>query len=162
VGPFHRSLATAPVVGKVGGKPGKTLGGVVSTLEDVANTFLFEQFSVGPNDVPGLLAKPGLVGGLLISNAQPGSFSRALKLVEYSDIPGLTLSGSLTIFPSGLPIKFQGTLTVAGDAAANGTITLRGSALKGRLGGKAVSGSTGNRGIFERRISGLLGSRIAG
>ncbi|MDX6503939.1 MAG: hypothetical protein QOE29_1064 [Gaiellaceae bacterium] len=147
-GPFHKSLATTPVVGKVGGKPGRTLGAVVSTLEDVADTFLFEQFSVRNDDIPGLLARQGLVGGLLVSQGIPGSFARSLRLTEYSDIPGVELNGTLSLFQGGLPLQFQGTMTITGDQAAHGTLTLRASVISGRLGGRRVSGTTGHKGFF--------------
>jgi hypothetical protein len=160
-GAFHRSLAKTPVVGKVGGKPGRTLGAVVSTLEDVGDVFLFEQFGVSNDDVPGLLAKQGLVGGLLISEAKPGSFATSLKLVNYSTIPGVEVSGTLSLFRGGLPLQFQGKMTITGDKAAHGTLTLHASTITGKLGGKRVAGSTGHRGFFggppralPRRIAG--------
>jgi pimeloyl-ACP methyl ester carboxylesterase len=161
MGPFHKSLATTPVVGKVGGKPGRTLGAVVSTLEDISDTFLFEQFGVGPNDVPGLLAKQGLVGGLLVSNGNPGSFASSMKLTEYSDIPGVEISGTLSIFRGGLPLQFQGTMRITGDAAANGTLQLYASSISGKLGGKHVAGSTGHKGFFGPAVRSLSRTRLA-
>jgi hypothetical protein len=161
-GAFHRSLATTPVVGKVGGKPGRTLGAVVSTLEDVGDVFLFEQFGVQPNAIPGLLAKSGLVGGLLVSNGDPGSFARSFKLTNYSTIPGVELNGTLSLFQGGLPLQFQGTIKVTGDAAAQGTLVLHASSISGKLGGKRVVGSTGHKGFFGPGVRSLMRTRIAG
>jgi pimeloyl-ACP methyl ester carboxylesterase len=154
-GIFSKNLASTPVVGKVGGKPGKTLGAVVSTLEDAFDLFLFEQFSVGLDDTPGLLAKPGLAGGLIVSKAIPAGFARQFELTRYSVVPGVEVSGILKIFPSGLPLQFQGNLVVTGDKAAKGKLTLRASSLSGTLGGKAVSGTTGRRGLFGPAVKPL-------
>jgi pimeloyl-ACP methyl ester carboxylesterase len=154
MGPFHRTLASTPATGSVGGKRGRTLGAVVTTLEDATDVFLFEQFSVGPNDIAGLLAKQGLDGGLLVSSGIPGGFSRSFKLIEYSDVPGVKLSGTLSIFPGGIPLQFQGTLKVTGEKGSQGTLTLRASSITGTLDGKHVVGSTGHHGFFGPRIAG--------
>lgn len=148
MGPFSRTLAATKPVGKVGGKPGKTLAAVIATLQDAYDTFLFEQFGVGLDDPAGLLAKPGLAGGLLVSNALPGDFARSFRLVQYSDVTGVEVSGTVSIYPGGLPLQFQGKVTVGGDTASPGKLTIRASTISGKLGGKAVSGTIGKRGLF--------------
>src|SRR5207247_685845 len=59
-------------------------------------------------------------------------------LVSYSDIPGLELSGSLTVdvlaLELGSPYSWRGKLTVSGPAAAHGTLELLGAKLAGTLG----------------------------
>jgi hypothetical protein len=149
--PYRRSVATTPTAGNVGGKVGRTVGAVLSTIEDASNTWLFEQFSVSTDDPPGLLAKDGLAGGLVVSQGIPASFARSFRMIEFAVVPGVELSGTLSIFPGGLPIQFQGTFKVRGDKAARGTLTLKGSQLTGTLGGRKVVASTRYRGIIGPR-----------
>jgi pimeloyl-ACP methyl ester carboxylesterase len=147
-GAFHKTLASAPVVGNRGGKIGRTMGAFVSTLEDAEDTFLFEQFGVLPNQIPGPLARQGLVGGLLTSNGSPGAFARTFHMQDYEDVKGVVLNGNLSIFPGGIPLQFQGTIKVSGPAGAQGTLVLHASTIKGKLDGKSVVGSTGHKGFF--------------
>jgi pimeloyl-ACP methyl ester carboxylesterase len=148
MGPFYKTLNAAPVVGKIGGKIGHTLGAVVSTLDDAADTYLFEQLGISSTAQPGLIARQGLEGGLLTSFGSVGTFARKFTMQGYSDIPGVELNGTLSIFPGGLPLQFQGKLTVTGDKAANGTLVLNASAITGKLGGRRVAGTTGHKGFF--------------
>jgi pimeloyl-ACP methyl ester carboxylesterase len=148
MGPFYKSLNAAPVVGKIGGKIGHTLGAVVSTLDDAADTYLFEQLGISSTAQPGLVARQGLEGGLLTSFGSVGAFSRKFTMQGYSDIPGVELNGTLSIFPGGLPLQFEGKITVTGDKAANGTLTLHASSITGKLGGRRVAGTTGHKGFF--------------
>jgi hypothetical protein len=148
MGPFYKTLNAAPVVGKIGGKIGHTLGAVVSTLDDAADTYLFEQLGISSTAQPGLIARQGLEGGLLTSFGSVGTFARKFTMQGYSDIPGVELNGTLSIFPGGLPLQFQGKLTVTGDKAANGTLVLNASAIAGKLGGRRVAGTTGHKGFF--------------
>jgi hypothetical protein len=56
------------------------------------------------------------------------------------------------VFPGGLPLQFQGTITVSG-AGAHGTLVIHASSIKGKLDGKRVVGSTGHKGFFGPAIS---------
>jgi hypothetical protein len=75
---------------------------------------------------------PGVYGGKLTS-AQ-----RQLTLTRYSVAPGVTLTGKLRLTSTNLPLRFQGTVTVAGASAANGILGLNGTSLRGTLGGRLV------------------------
>ncbi|HEY7604439.1 MAG TPA: alpha/beta fold hydrolase [Gaiellaceae bacterium] len=75
---------------------------------------------------------PGIFGGKL-TTAQ-----RGLTLTRYTVAPGVTLTGNLRLTSTSLPLRFQGTLTVAGASAANGILGLNGTSLRGTLGGRLV------------------------
>jgi pimeloyl-ACP methyl ester carboxylesterase len=75
---------------------------------------------------------PGVYGGKLTS-AQ-----RELTLTRYSVAPGVTLTGKLRLTSTNLPLRFQGSVTVAGASAANGILGLNGTSLRGTLGGRLV------------------------
>jgi pimeloyl-ACP methyl ester carboxylesterase len=77
-------------------------------------------------------AVPGIFGGKLVSG------QRGFTLVRYSIARGVWLSGKLRIAKSGLPVVFQGTVTVGGAAASAGLLGLSGSSLRGTLGGRLV------------------------
>ena len=63
---------------------------------------------------------------------------RSIKLVNYADTNGITLSGTLTFKAFGPPLVFTGTVTVGGPGAAHGIVTISGSTLAGALGGRPV------------------------
>jgi len=71
----------------------------------------------------------GVFGGKLVASA------RSIRLVNFSDARGVTVSGRLTLKGFGPPIVFQGAVTVGGTAAAGGILGLVGSSLRGSLGG---------------------------
>ena len=50
----------------------------------------------------------------------------------------MELSGKIKLTNSSLPLRFQGTLTVAGAAASAGLLGLNGTSLRGTLNGKPV------------------------
>jgi pimeloyl-ACP methyl ester carboxylesterase len=75
---------------------------------------------------------PGVFGGKLATQ------QRQLTLTRYSVAPGVTLSGRLRLTSTRLPLRFQGTVTVAGASAANGILGLDGTSLRGTLGGRIV------------------------
>ena len=62
----------------------------------------------------------------------------SFTLVNYSDERGVTLSGKLALTKFGPPLVFQGSVTVAGAAAARGVLGLQGASLRGALGGRTV------------------------
>jgi pimeloyl-ACP methyl ester carboxylesterase len=75
---------------------------------------------------------PGLYGGKLTTG------QRQFTLTAYSIAPGVALTGKLRLTSTNLPLRFQGTLTVAGQSAANGILGLNGASLRGTLGGRIV------------------------
>ena len=88
----------------------------------------------GLEQTPPALAGP-YGGTLRISGV---SFS----LARYSAVPGLRLSGALQVFRSSsgvpFPLRFVGSVTVAGPKAAHGRLKVGRSTLTGRLGGRGV------------------------
>ena len=48
------------------------------------------------------------------------------------------LSGKLKLTSTSLPLRFEGTLTVSGPAASTGLLGLKGTSLRGTLGGRVV------------------------
>jgi len=80
----------------------------------------------------GTATAPGLYGGRMIASA------RVFSLVNYSDAHGVTLTGTLRLSKLGPPLQFQGTLTVAGPAAARGVLGVNGASVRGTLGGRPV------------------------
>lgn len=77
----------------------------------------------------------GVTSGRLVVRDQ------GFTLVRYGVVPGVEVSGKLRVAGSGLPLKFQGTVTVSGVSAANGVLGLTANKLGGALGGKIVRGS---------------------
>jgi pimeloyl-ACP methyl ester carboxylesterase len=77
---------------------------------------------------------PGIFGGTLV----PSSSKPEFTLARYSIARGVTLSGKLRLAKFGLPLTFEGTLTVSGAAASRGILGLSGSSLRGTLGGRIV------------------------
>jgi pimeloyl-ACP methyl ester carboxylesterase len=123
LGRFPSSVAEAGFVGSVRGLPGHTLAAVVRTLEEAESSWLLS--SSEPT--------AGLVGGSL--RAATGAF----RLSSYSDVPGLTVSGTVKQKSIGVfPLDFEGTLTIAGPKASHGGLELFGNALSGTLDGKRV------------------------
>jgi hypothetical protein len=79
----------------------------------------------------------GPVGGLFAGKMTPGL--NAFRLDRYSVAPGVELTGRLDAAGSGFPLSFKGTLTVSGNKAAHGKVTLKKDILTGTLGGIKVS-----------------------
>jgi pimeloyl-ACP methyl ester carboxylesterase len=82
------------------------------------------------------LRPAGLYGGKLV----PATRGRAFKLVHYSAIRGLRLSGTLSAPAGRFPFAFKGTVRVSGRNATAGTLHVAGTALVGVLGGRRVAG----------------------
>jgi pimeloyl-ACP methyl ester carboxylesterase len=75
---------------------------------------------------------PGIYGGRIVPSA------RAFTLTRYSITRGVTLTGRIRLTKTGLPLTFEGTVTVGGPAASPGILGLKGNSLRGTLGGRAV------------------------
>jgi pimeloyl-ACP methyl ester carboxylesterase len=76
----------------------------------------------------------GLYGGKGVTT------SHGVTLTNYAVGAGVTVSGKLTMHDFGPPVTFTGSVTIAGKAAAHGTLTLAHGRLRGRLGNRKVGG----------------------
>jgi hypothetical protein len=127
---FPASVASTTPVKGVGGIRGRTLAAVKQSLGEAEAGWLTSNgYPIG-----------GVYGGRLTSLS--GS---SFKILSYSDVPGLKLSGTLKLNPSsdasGSPLGvLRGTITVSGSHAAHGTLSVRGATLTGTLANKHVSG----------------------
>jgi hypothetical protein len=104
------------------GNPGRTATATVASLTD-----LYREYA----ELVFVLDRPrggGLRGGRWLQRGD------TLRLVRFSLVPGVTVSGTLRRVD-----RPTGRLTVGGSAASRGTLTLaRNGILSGRLGGRAV------------------------
>jgi hypothetical protein len=106
--------------------PAATLLAVARTVRDAQATWV---------QTPGGTSPPGVYGGKLTPTSDGG-----FRLVRYSSVSGVAVSGKLSLRAGGPPFTFRGTLTVAGGAAARGTLSVVGTSVKGTLAGRRVSG----------------------
>jgi pimeloyl-ACP methyl ester carboxylesterase len=81
---------------------------------------------------PSAAPVPGVFGGKLT----PGQ--RRFTLTRYAVARGVTVSGLLKLTAVTFPLTFQGTLKVEGPRAATGLLGLKGTSLRGTLGGRIV------------------------
>jgi hypothetical protein len=77
-------------------------------------------------------AIPGVWSGRL------GPGQRDFTLSKYAVARGVQVSGKIRLTTTSLPLRFEGTLTVTGTAAATGLLGLKGTSLRGTLGGRIV------------------------
>ena len=108
------SVAKAPFAGGVSGLRGRTLSTAQTTVQDA----LAASVTAG-----------GPIGGLAGGRASPSISS--ITLTGYSDVPGLTISGTLRIrlalTGKGPVYSPSGSVTVAGPKAAHGVLTYTGT-----------------------------------
>lgn len=102
------TVASAPVAHGSSGLRGRTLSAVETTVRDAL--------------AAGITAG-GQIGGLVAGRAL-ATFS-SLSLTGYSDVPGLSISGSLRVkrAATGALLAPSGSVTVSGAKAARGTVT---------------------------------------
>jgi pimeloyl-ACP methyl ester carboxylesterase len=111
------SVARAPVAHGSSGLRGKTLSVVATTVQDALSA--------------GIVAgRP--IGGLVAGKAA-ASFS-SLDLSGYSDVPGLSVTGALSVDSSktGALLAPSGSVQVAGPKAAKGVLTFAGARVTAR------------------------------
>ncbi len=120
LGPFP--AAKTPI------SPPATASTVAATIREAVAAWL--QVGLSPN--PQTLA--GLYAGKLVPGAD------GFRLTRYAIAPGVELTGSLKIVRGALPFTVDGTVRVAGSAAAAGTLRVASSKVSGVLGGSAVRG----------------------
>jgi len=78
------------------------------------------------------------VGGLTSGSLTLGA-NRSFALKRYGIAPGIEVSGRLKAVGDGLPISFEGTMTLGGSRATRGTLRLKKGVLSGNLGGVPVA-----------------------
>jgi len=122
VAPIPALPAPGSAQPKRGAGPLQTYAIATKTLREAEAAWLFAAPS----------AVPGIFGGKINSG------QRAFTLVRYSIARGVWLSGTIRITKTGLPLVFQGTVTVGGPAASAGVLGLSESSLRGTLGGRIV------------------------
>ena len=123
---FQNPIATVP---RASPKhvPSTTALDVARSVRDAEATWLEVAFSAVN------LAPPGLYGGRIKTTAT------GFRLVNYSVVPGVRLSGSLKIAGGKVPLVFTGTVKVAGPSAASGSLRVSQGRVSGTLGGRRVS-----------------------
>ena len=157
-----RSVAGLPPAARVSGLPGRTLTGVVRTLEEANLVARLgdPEGTAGPRTIR--VEAGGLRAGFLrarVRARRPGVVQlRALTLERYSYVPGLTLRGRLHRRGD----RLVGSLTVQGRAAARGVLRIdaRRRAI-GRLGNRSVRMDLGPRAVRSRAAS-ASGPRVGG
>jgi hypothetical protein len=110
------------------GRRGRTLRAREATLRDIEPRLLTDLFSFDGN--------PARAGGLRGGYAKSGA-SRT-RLVRYAYVPGVRVSGTLKAEQGGAG-PLGGEFTIAGRAAARGSVRIRGGRAEGILGGRRVS-----------------------
>jgi hypothetical protein len=105
--------------------PRATLALARTTIKEGAGMWLTVAFGSGAP-----------VAGLVSGKLTPGQ--SAFRLDRYAIAPGVELTGKLTA-GSGFPLRWSGTVTVSGNKAAHGKLTLKRDVLTGTLGGVRVS-----------------------
>ena len=78
------------------------------------------------------------VGGLTSGSLTLGP-NRSYVLKRYGIAPWVEIGGRLKAVGDGLPLSFEGTITVGGPRATRGTLRLRKGVLSGTLGGVPVA-----------------------
>ena len=112
-----------PPAAKTIASPARTLAITSQTLRDAEAIFVMT--------APGQQIA-GVSGGKLIAS------ERGFTLARYSVTPGVEVSGKVRIGGTGLPLKFQGIVTVGGTAAATGLLGITANKVGGTLDGIIV------------------------
>jgi hypothetical protein len=123
---FPRSVASTTPAKGVAGLRGRTLTVVRRTLAEAEAAWLAANGS----------AVTGVYGGRLDVSGV------TFKLRNYSDVPGLAVSGTLRrdADVGSIVGQLSGTITVSGKHAARGTLDVSGARLTGTLAQEKVSG----------------------
>lgn len=143
-----RALSDFRTPSDVPGRRGRTLFAVLDTADDVRLTALQVVFA-------GLHVRGGGLHGGWFSGSD--SLAGAIRLHRYGFVPGLRVSGSVSLHIDG---ELTGRLTITGPGGANGFLVLDGKGgAKGRLGGRAVhhaanAARAAGAGPVSRRVHG--------
>jgi pimeloyl-ACP methyl ester carboxylesterase len=129
VRPFPRALRDLARANGIPGRAGRTLTAVRLTLHDATPSFEAVLDTILSDEV---LRLGGLRGG---ASATSGGGAK-LALHHYSFIDGVRVSGTLRHFDEELGVR--GTLRVSGRAGVQGTLTVHGQRVRGRVAGQSV------------------------
>jgi pimeloyl-ACP methyl ester carboxylesterase len=108
--------------------PAHTLAIVAATLKEAEAAWLMTIGLTG-SQTP----VPGIYAGRMAFNS-----ASSFRLVGYAAARGVSVSGTVKIAKPGVPLQFEGLLTVSGPGAAHGILGLSSKSLRGTLGGKLV------------------------
>jgi pimeloyl-ACP methyl ester carboxylesterase len=108
--------------------PAHTLAIVAATLKEAEAAWLMTIGLTG-SQTP----VPGIYAGRMAFNS-----ANSFRLVGYAAARGVSVSGTVKIAKPGVPLQFEGLLTVSGPGAAHGILGLSSKSLRGTLGGKLV------------------------
>src|SRR5262249_31016162 len=111
---------TAP---KTPASPKRTLALTTQALRDAEAMWLM---------TPSGASVAGLFGGRVQAS------DRGFTLVNYSVSPGVRFNGKIRLSGAGLPLKFEGVVTVSGPSAANGILGITPTKVGGTLDGTIV------------------------
>lgn len=108
--------------------PAATFALASKTIAEAESAWLMREDSDSP------FAVTGLASGTLVPLGSAG-----FRLSGYGLVPGVTVSGKITVAPRrAVTFEFEGRLTVGGRLASAGTLKLLSSGLAGTLGGHRV------------------------
>lgn len=122
------ALPVLPAKPRHPASPARTLAVVNATLKEAEAAWLMTIGLTG-SQTP----VPGIYAGRLSFNS-----ASSFRLVGYAVARGVSVSGTVKIAKQGVPLQFQGLLTVSGSGGAHGILGLNGRSLRGTLGGKLV------------------------
>jgi len=140
VAPLAAFPASVAALTPMGGRglPGKTLNAAVRTIREAGASWTLVQAGFG--SPPAGVAGP--YGGVLRATSNRPGF----RLIRYSAVPGVELSGTLELergpFRAVIPFRFLGSVTVGGAKAARGRLEVESARISGRLAGRRVSART--------------------
>jgi pimeloyl-ACP methyl ester carboxylesterase len=118
-----------PVRG-VRGRRGRALRALQLTVYDAAQEIWRDQIELFT------LRDVTRAGGLRAGSLHYSASKERLRLVGYSFVPGVRVSGVVRRFDSGR--RVHGRLRLAGRATPDGVLNVRGPTVRGRLGGRGV------------------------
>jgi hypothetical protein len=120
-----QTVTAYPVPLNTSATPGRTLAAVSQALRDAEAMW----FTAGEDE-----QIAGVYGGRVLASP------KGLRLVRYSATSGVEVTGTLRVIGGGLPLRFDGAVTVGGSTAATGVLGLANGKLAGTLDGRIVSG----------------------
>jgi pimeloyl-ACP methyl ester carboxylesterase len=128
--PPPRSLAQVPRAAGIPGRRGRAVSALAETLRDVTEDAITELiFDEHDPDIAR--------GGGLRRGRYRITIRNRLELDHVAYVPGVVVTGSLSRFGTR---RQRGTLRLSGGGTPDGVLRLRGNRVRGRLGGRRVSG----------------------